>query len=251
VEEQLLIYKPLYTIRITKPLNRNKEEYKELLYPEEEALELRDFKAMDYYAVENYELPIELMMENAGLQLANLITNISKKEQIIKIGIGNGNNGGGGLVAARRLAAWGYKVHLDIFNDIINDLPKTQLKRALMFGAQSTTPPHYEVWVDAYLGFSQRLPLSDILLSRLEEANSSESLRISLDIPTGFNGDGKAVYFNCDKILTLAAPKKVLYKLPESTEIFIADIGIPQAVYQKFGIDTMDFDTSNILKLVR
>lgn len=37
------------------------------------ALTLDHFKKMDYYAVENYNLPIELMMENAGLQLANLI----------------------------------------------------------------------------------------------------------------------------------------------------------------------------------
>jgi hypothetical protein len=51
--------------------------------------------------------------------------------------------------------------------------------------------------------------------------------------------------------LTLAAPKKLLYKLPDSTEIFIADIGIPSAVYQNFELDPLPFDVDNILKLVR
>lgn len=241
----------MYSINKANLLNTNKAENKQLKYPKHKALSLSDFKTMDYFAVENFNLPIELMMENAGLQLANLIARSTERNQTIKIGIGNGNNGGGGLVAARRLVGWGYKVHLDLVIDLSKDLPKTQLKRALTFGAQTSTPAQYDVWVDAYLGFSQRLPLSDKLLKRCNAANKSHALKISLDIPTGFEGDQNAVYFNCDKVLTLAAPKKVLYKLPESTEVFIADIGIPDAVYQKFDIDSMCFDTNNILKLER
>ncbi len=40
---------------------------------------------MDYYALENGHLPIELMMENAGLQLATFVVNDAKKEQNILI----------------------------------------------------------------------------------------------------------------------------------------------------------------------
>ncbi|MFT6796061.1 MAG: NAD(P)H-hydrate epimerase [Maribacter sp.] len=83
-----------------------------------EALSLETFKKMDYYAVEKYGLSIELMMENAGLQLARLIALKASKECKITVGVGNGNNGGGGLVAARRLAAWGYDVYLDLAVDI-------------------------------------------------------------------------------------------------------------------------------------
>ena len=242
-----------YTIETSsiKNLARSKLETMQLKYPEEKALELGDFKAMDYYAVENYSLPIELMMENAGLQLANLVASSADSNKRIKIGIGNGNNGGGGLVAARRLAAWGYKVDLDLSTEISKDLPKKQLERALAFGAQTANGAHYDVWVDAYLGFSQRLPLRDNLIARCEEANKSDTLKISLDIPTGFEGNQNAIYFQCDKILTLAAPKKVLYKLPDSTKIFIADIGIPSAVYQKFNVNSLRFDNHNILELIR
>lgn len=220
-------------------------------YPENLALELRDFKAMDYLAVSDYNLPIELMMENAGLQLANLIADATQMSHIIKIGIGNGNNGGGGLVAARRLSAWGYTVYLDLITDITKELPLRQLKRARVFGAKIATPAGFDVWVDAYLGFSQRLPLPDSLLTRIEKANTSNALKVSLDIPTGFAGDGNEIYFQCDKVLTLAAPKKLLYHLPDKTEIYIADLGLPEAVYTKFNMELLPFHISNILKLVR
>jgi NAD(P)H-hydrate epimerase len=223
----------------------------QLNYPESKALELSDFKDMDYYAVQNFHLPIELMMENAGLQLANLIARSTRLNQIIKIGVGNGNNGGGGLVTARRLSGWGYSVYLDLLTDISKDLPKIQLERAISFGAKVSSPDVFDVWVDAYLGFSQRLPLQDVLLERLKEANNSDALKVSLDIPTGFMGESSAIYFQCDKVLTLAALKKILYHLPKSTEIYIADIGIPAAVYKKLELDPFPFNTNNVLKLLR
>ncbi len=38
--------------------------YPEISYPKEKALELSKFREMDYHAVNNYNLPVELMMEN-------------------------------------------------------------------------------------------------------------------------------------------------------------------------------------------
>lgn len=214
------------------------------------ALELDRFREMDYYAIKNYNLPIELMMENAGLQLANLVACFADKTHKITIGIGNGNNGGGGLVAARRLAAWGYQVFLNPFTSITKELPRTQFERAIKFGAKDEVLANPDVWVDAYLGFSQRLPLEPSLENIIKEANRSKALRISLDIPTGFLGDTSFPYFEADKILTLAAPKKILYKLGKGTKIYVADIGIPQEIYAKFGVDPLPFYQANILRLL-
>ena len=225
--------------------------YPEINYPEEKALELEQFREMDYYAVNNYNLPIEMMMENAGLQLANLVAGFTEKTQSIKIGIGDGNNGGGGLVAARRLAAWGFTVHLDLFTEITKELPAKQLERALKFGAKMESIPLPDVWIDAYLGVSQRLPLPQSLIEIIEEANRNRVVKISLDIPTGFTGEMNSQYFKADKILTLAALKKMLYSLDLQTEIFIADLGIPNEVYAKFGTEQPPFYKSNILKLSR
>ncbi len=226
-------------------------EYPEIEYPREKALELHQFREMDYFAVNNYNLPVELMMENAGLQLANLVSLYAKKDSLIKVGIGNGNNGGGGLVAARRLAAWGYLVYLDIFTDITNDLVRSQLTRALKFGAIKEDIQSPDIWIDAYLGFSQKLPLQNPLLKTIENANNSSALKVSLDIPTGFLSSTDVPFFHADKILTLAAPKKNLYNLNTNIEIFVADLGIPIEVYQKFGINNIPFQNHNIVRLKR
>lgn len=225
--------------------------YVEIDYPKAQALSLASFRDMDYHAVKHYHLPIELMMENAGLHLALVTAKSVQKSQIIKIGVGNGNNGGGGLVAARRLAAWGYTVHIDLFTEITKELPSIQLERAIKFGATLDPIATPDVWVDAYLGFSQKLPLNEPLLNRIQQANTSNVLKVALDIPTGYLGDTTTSFFAADTIVTLATPKKILYDLSLSTTIYIADLGIPSKVYQDFGIDLFPFEHHGIIQLKR
>lgn len=224
-------------------------DYPEISYSVDKALSLSDFKTMDYYVVKDYNLPIELMMENAGLHLARFISDSHTTEQKVSIGIGNGNNGGGGLVAARKLAAWGFEVFLDILTPITKEIPARQFKRAKKYGVQKTSTEQPDIWIDAYLGFSQKLPLSDSLLSTIEKVNKSKAVKISLDLPTGFLGNRDDTYFQADRVLTLASPKKILFDLPTNTELYVADIGIPQEVYKKFHADLLPFSEGNILKL--
>lgn len=214
-----------------------------------QALSLESFKKMDYLAVEKYDLPIELMMENAGLQLARLTALKASKYSKITVGVGNGNNGGGGLVAARRLAAWGFDVHLDLAVDITKDLPSTQLKRAVLFGAKKGLPAKTDIWIDAYLGFSQRLPLAPAFLERIALANESSAHRISLDIPIGISEDKRQPMFKANQIVTLAAPKKILEVLSTEIEIFIADLGIPNTVYGIFDIEMPSFAGQQLIKI--
>jgi len=225
--------------------------YPEMVYSQKSALALDHFRKMDYFAVNHYRLPIELMMENAGFHLAQLAAGMLEKDAVIRIGVGNGNNGGGGLVAARRLAAWGYEVHLDLFTEITKELPKRQLERALLFGANENGDVKPDMWIDAYLGFSQRLPLENGLVEIIQRANNSRAKKISLDIPTGFLGQRDSLFFQAEKVLTLASPKKILYELPAEVEILIADLGIPKAVYDKFGVEMMPFDQNGIICLKR
>jgi NAD(P)H-hydrate epimerase len=112
-------------------------------------LDLEVFKKLDYYAVNNLGLPIELMMENAGLNLARIIVQHADKKDEILIGVGNGNNGGGGLVAARRLAAWGYSVSLDMPMDLNKELVIKQWERAKSFGVREGLNDKASIWVDA------------------------------------------------------------------------------------------------------
>jgi len=214
----------------------------------EQALDLEDFRKMDYYAVENYGLPIELMMENAGLNLARLVAQHVAPQETIQIGVGPGNNGGGGLVAARRLLAWGFKVHLHLPPKSLQGLPQKQLERALSFGAKPGLATAPSVYVDAYLGFSQRLPLSQFYLEGVQYANGLAVQRIALDIPTGLAEEGEHPFFNADIVCTLAAPKKVLFSKKLHATIYIADLGIPQKVYDRFGMDySLPFEQSGLL----
>lgn len=225
--------------------------FPEINFPISSALELDAFKAMDYYAVDHYALPIELMMENAGLSLAKVIVASVSKSEPIQIGVGKGNNGGGGLVAARRLAAWGFDVYLDVAMEMDEALPQKQLQRALLFGAKAEEVSNPAIWVDAYLGFSQRLPLRESIAVRISAANESSALRISLDIPTGFLGDPSVPFFNAHQVVTLAAPKRILFNLEPSVELFVADLGIPSQVYNEFNISALPFEKGAVLKLKR
>jgi len=214
------------------------------------ALSIDEFKEMDRLAIERFKIPIELMMENAGLQLARLTSLfLPDKNKKVLIGVGTGNNGGGGLVAARRLAGWGYNVFLDIPDRRLKSLPFIQSERALAIGAALGAPGKPDIFIDAYLGFSQRLPLSREFKQAIDSANTYDCLKISLDLPTGFNKQNGLSIFQPDIILTLAAMKKELQKQVEKVSVYIADIGIPTKLYTDFGILQPDFSHSGITKV--
>lgn len=210
-------------------------------------LDLHRFREMDYFALDQFDLTIELMMENAGLHLARVIASNAQVGDGINLGVGNGNNGGGGLVAARRLAAWGYNVHLDIPVGITKDLPSRQLERALKFGVNDQPLSAPKIWVDAYLGFSMRLPLSEHYSNRVKQANECAAYRISLDIPTGFLGHSDHLHFKADTVLMLAAAKSIMKGF--NAQLLVADLGIPKEVYQQFQTEILPFYNTGIIKV--
>jgi len=102
--------------------------------------------------------------------------------------------------------------------------------------------------MDAYFGFSQKLPLPGAFLASIEKANNKSALRISPDLPSGFIKDNGNQLFKPDLILTMAAPKTELIKFGFGPLLYIADIGIPIALYEHFGISQADFAQSGIVK---
>lgn len=218
-------------------------------FSDQETLSIEQFITMDLRAMKEYFLPVELMMENAGLQLARMVTLHASGNSKILIGVGVGNNGGGGLVAARRLAGWGYRVNLDIPDSHLKPIPASQLNRAIAFGAINDSIDHPDIFVDAYFGFSQRLPLSGVFQNAIKLANKNKSLKISLDLPSGFDKKTGDSLFKPDIILTLAAPKTELLESPVVADIYVADIGIPLQLYEDLGISQIPFFKSGIVRL--
>lgn len=215
-------------------------------------LSLDAFKEMDYYAVKNYHLPVELMMESAGIQLARLTATVVKPGSSVLMAAGPGNNGGGGLVAARRLEAWGYTVHLQMPLETPHKMIKDQLSRTISYGVEMTIERKYDAVLDCLFGFSQHLPLPDEVNELIQIMNSMKAAKISLDIPTGISETGDHVRFRPDKVLTVAAPKTILLNHIEEYELYVADVGIPTEVYLRNKIDysTLGFYRDQIVQIV-
>ncbi len=215
-------------------------------------LSLDAFKEMDYYAVNNYHLPVELMMESAGMQLARLTASIAKPGSMVLVGVGPGNNGGGGLVAARRLEAWGYTVHIQTPIQSTHDLIKDQLSRTISYGVERTLEEDYDVILDCLFGFSQHLPLPDEVSELIQTMNEIEAEKISLDIPTGISEEGESIRFKAHKVLTIAAPKTILLNHIDEYDLYVADVGIPVEVYLRNKIDyaALGFYRDQIIQLV-
>ncbi|MEZ4557896.1 MAG: NAD(P)H-hydrate epimerase [Caldilineaceae bacterium] len=74
------------------------------------ALTTAQMQEVDRLMVEEYHIELLQMMENAGRNLAVLATRLLDDDiadRPIVVLAGRGNNGGGGLVAARHLLNWG------------------------------------------------------------------------------------------------------------------------------------------------
>lgn len=220
-----------------------------------EALTFEEMRKFDFAAVNDYQLPIELMMENAGLHLAAAVRDLLPNGGEVLIGVGPGNNGGGGLVAARRLKAWGYTVNLHVYSIQFNPLALTQFERAMAFGVGDEPLGIPAVAVDAYLGFSQRLPLDEDFKLAVSLMNAMQVPIVSLDVPTGLSEKEESQeepYIKATKVVTVAAPKRVLWSRYCTADLELVDLGIPLELYQQFEITAKSmFQQSPRLRLVR
>lgn len=207
---------------------------------------------VDRIMMDELHIPIELMMENAGKSLAMLGGTLAgpgavDSEKIFRVISGSGNNGGGGLVAARRLSSWGRKVEVYLPRGITSLRPVTllQFERLSAMGVNvfEKLPMHDDdvVLIDAYLGYGYDTR-EDAISDEVFEYLSSHPSVISLDVPSGLDSNtGK-----CDSAikpkatLTIAFVKRGLLKAESSSigDLYVCDIGVPLEVYQsKLGIE--------------
>ena len=200
---------------------------------------------IDRIMVEDFKISIELMMEHAGLNLAKLALKISKNPNSNYIVIaGTGNNAGGGIVAARRLASWGVNVQI-LFPKGVNelkDIPKDQYIRAKHLGIEILTKlpersldrKKDSLIIDAYLGYGF-IPRHDDVSENVFNFLSNEKVLLSLDIPSGLDATTGKNYSGISSMatLTLGFVKQGLLITERKNigELYIADIGIPKSIY--------------------
>lgn len=212
-------------------------------------------RAVDQAMIETYQIELIQMMENAGRNLAGLartrFLSGDPREREVLILAGRGGNGGGGLVAARRLSAWGARVHVATTHpdEAYRGVPAHQLAilRRMDVSIISEKPldfgPPPDLIIDAIIGYglsgSPRGPAADMIAA----ANIQAAPILSLDVPSGLDsttGEAHPPTIRAAATLTLALPKEGL-RAPGADayvgELFLADIGVPPELYQRLGIE--------------
>ena len=216
--------------------------------------------------IEDYGILLIQMMENAGRNLADLAQAMLGGDVLdrpILALAGRGNNGGGGLVAARHLANRGADVQVMLARSMedFGGVPAHQLEILLAMGVSVTTAgdgwelPSADLILDALIGYGLSGNPCGAAAGLIQLANSHPAAILSLDAPSGLDAGGGRVYdpsIRAAATLTLALPKAGLYAAPAMTgDLFVADISVPPALYEELGLDLPPlFADSPILRVI-
>lgn len=232
-------------------------------------------KRVDDLMLNDYGISLQQMMEMAGRNLADLTQTLYPVKATTKsprrrvIVCGTGNNGGGGMVAARHLHNRGFPVFAVLAGskDRLGSIPARRwetLKKIKVNTIEITSVDHpgifseTDIIIDAIIGYGltgKPYGIPAHIIKVLRKLNSQSV--ISLDIPSGLNADDGIVNRICVRAsatMTLALPKKGLL-LNESREyvgdLYLADIGVPYELYKEMGLSFQTgFFSQPIIKLV-
>jgi hydroxyethylthiazole kinase-like uncharacterized protein yjeF len=223
---------------------------------------VQEMRNMDKMAIEKYGLVEELLMENAGEAVFFTILNeIGIKNKNFVVFCGVGNNGGDGLVVARKLHSNGGNVIVIILGDRKNfkgaaklnydiahnlNLPMynfEELKSIKVFTDQA------HCLIDAIFGTGLDREVSGKYQQAIELINTGRAKVVSVDIPSGISGDtaqimGSAV--QADYTITFGLPKigNVLYPgFNHGGKLFVTHISFPPELHNStdLKISTIDF----------
>jgi NAD(P)H-hydrate epimerase len=223
-----------------------------------------EMRQIDAAAIAEFGLALELMMENAGRSLAVLAGRMLPSKHAgnrICCLIGSGNNGGGGLVAARHLHNWGIGVALApvVPPSRMKEVPKRQFEIVRRLGVPvldlEAELQGYHMLVDAILGYGQVGPPRGPAAALIRKANASGTPILSLDIPSGLDPDGGKANEPCIRAaatLTLALPKTGFLNPSAKAYLgktYLADISIPIEIYRRLGQRKLLFTEKSILRL--
>jgi NAD(P)H-hydrate epimerase len=220
-------------------------------------ISVEQMREVDRLMTEEYGVALLQMMENAGRGLAALARiqlggNLAGA-RIVAL-IGPGNNGGGGLAAARHLSNAGATVTIALAGEpsLPNEVPEHQrriLERMDVLGSDHVTEAsnlsallnQADLVLDALLGYSGRGAPREPLAGFIHSANGTVAPRIALDVPSGLatdTGEPGDPTLLADATLTLAWPKAGVLATtarPFVGDLYLADISVPEVVYHAIG----------------
>ncbi len=201
------------------------------------ALRNADAQARSRFGIE----PMQLM-EIAGWQVARFVDaylgGVGGRHVLIVAGAGN--NGGDALVAARFLYLRGAIVGVSIVPPRDPDsLAAHHAATIRAMGIPIREAPDgiersTEAVVDGLLGTGIRLPLREPAPGIIRAINATGRPILAIDVPSGLQADtgmGAEAAVRATATLTLAAPKPGLAGAPNAGRVFVADLGMPPALF--------------------
>ena len=224
------------------------------------ALIAADVRRLDAAAADA-GLPLEVLMETAGWQLARAAWHLlARAPAPVLVCAGRGNNGGDALVVARQLAGWGCAVTVLLVGAAEPGPLVTEQRRRLQATAPSVAV--IEVSDAAQLASggpvaarvtAARLVVDGLLGSGLRgaprelDAAMIAGMRhpriLSVDVPSGLDVDSGTAAGACvtaHTTCTLTAMKRGLWSAASRAvtgAILVADIGMPAVAWARAGLD--------------
>lgn len=215
---------------------------------------------VDRITIEELHIPVEVLMENAGRQIAAaarvMLGGSVAGKRVIGL-VGSGNNGGDAAVALRHLVSWGARVCAEQSapQERIRESTRNQIGRLLLATTADVAVVHdaskkglrdleADLLIDGLLGYSARGAPRGTVAEVIDAANASSVPVLAVDLPSGIDPDTGAaagVAIRAAATVTLALPKPGLLTAGAREyvgQLLLADIGVPHAAFVRFGVKT-------------
>lgn len=225
---------------------------------------------VDRLMMEEYHIELIQMMENAGRCLAILVKerffNGDVEGKHIVVLAGKGGNGGGALVAARRLHNWGAKVK--VFTtapaEKFTPIPAHQyaiLKRmglTMELADKVNNVIKADAILDGIIGYSLKGNPHSSAAAMIHWANNKNVPIVALDTPSGLDLNSGTLFdpiIVASATLTLAMPKMGLFESEARNvvgELYVGDISVPSELYKEKSLGlkpTNIFRYSDIIRI--
>ena len=212
-------------------------------------------KTLDRRTIEEYHIPADVLMENAGLRVVEEIERtwgpVSGKT--VTVAAGKGNNGGDGLVVARHLHERSARVEVFLLAppEQLTGETRANLERHQKISGQvrvvteerlgdlNRALSQSDLIVDAIFGTGLSSPVEGLAARVIAAINGTGKPVVAVDLPSGIHTDTGQVMGCAVKAtvtVTFALPKRGLLLHPGSDytgRLQIAEIGIPSALIRQ------------------
>src|SRR3712207_6084515 len=229
-------------------------------------------KKIDRMCIEKYNMPEIILMENAASSASKRILDISKscdKKASFTILCGSGNNGGDGLVIARKLKTAGYSVYPVFvgYEDKMSSSTRTNMDivKSMNMEILEFSPDMYHLndtelvsrlrksdyLIDCMFGVGLNRDLDVSYIGLIGMINRAKELYgfeiISIDVPSGMDATSGRIMgdaIDADYTITLGYFKNGFLNyssVDKLGQIFVEQIEIPREILKKCIANTDDY----------